>query len=300
MDWQCWLNCHHWRCWSCELSMTAMMISQSAWWPVCFNVQHILSDLYTVLLCFVLLWFKAKPHGCCIFSMILHEAPSMETMTPKGEWFPCWVAEWSIMENMQQQMWFCFYPSPISINISIYVYNALRSTPKIWFWAMPFASFRIDINKYLLLSLRLARWYLIVTSCRHGSRDKTLVWWFLASLFFPENTCYKQRYAISNPTGYYKKHINGTHHSLSAPKTNLESPDMAWMPWTRALPSYSYANEGVVSNMQIRARGIHSFGYHGPNPLVFTPRRGINISYLWFISLIQPYNFRIPLLALGQ
>ena len=38
---------------------------------------------------------KAKPHGCCIFFMILHEAPSMETTTPKGEWFPCWVAEWS-------------------------------------------------------------------------------------------------------------------------------------------------------------------------------------------------------------
>ena len=92
---------------------------------------------------------KAKPHGCCIFSMILHEAPSMETTTPKGEWFPCWVAEWSIMENMQQQMWFCFYPSPISIYISSYVYNALRLTPEIWFWAMPFASFQIDIkNKY--------------------------------------------------------------------------------------------------------------------------------------------------------
>ena len=29
--------------------------------------------------------------------------------------------------------------------------------------------------------------------------------------------------------------------------------------------------------MQIRARGIHSFGYHGPNPFVFTPRRGIRI-----------------------
>ena len=94
---------------------------------------------------------KAKPHGCCIFSMILHEAPSMETTTPKGEWFPCWVAEWSIMENMQQQMWFCFYPSPISINISIYVYNALRLTPEIWFWAMPFASFQIDINKYFAI-----------------------------------------------------------------------------------------------------------------------------------------------------
>ena len=90
--------------------------------------------------------YKAKPHGCCIFSMILHEAPSMETTTPKGEWFPCWVAEWSIMENMQQQMWFCFYPSPISINISIYVYNALRLTPEIWFWAMPFASFQIDMG----------------------------------------------------------------------------------------------------------------------------------------------------------
>ena len=95
--------------------------------------------------------FKAKPHGCCIFSMILHEAPSMETTTPKGEWFPCWVAEWSIMENMQQQMWFCFYPSPISINISSYVYNALRLTPEIWFWAMPFASFQIDINKYFAI-----------------------------------------------------------------------------------------------------------------------------------------------------
>ena len=94
---------------------------------------------------------KQKPHGCCIFSMILHEAPSMETTTPKGEWFPCWVAEWSIMENMQQQMWFCFYPSPISINISIYVYNALRLTPEIWFWAMPFASFQIDINKYFAI-----------------------------------------------------------------------------------------------------------------------------------------------------
>ena len=94
---------------------------------------------------------KAKPHGCCIFSMILHEAPSMETTTPKGEWFPCWVAEWSIMENMQQQMWFCFYPSLISINISIYVYNALRLTPKILFRAMPFASFQIDINKYFAI-----------------------------------------------------------------------------------------------------------------------------------------------------
>ena len=94
---------------------------------------------------------KAKPHGCCIFSMILHEAPSMETTTPKGEWFPCWVAEWSIMENMQQQMWFCFYPSPISINISIYVYNAPRLTPEIWCWAMPLASFQIDINKYFAI-----------------------------------------------------------------------------------------------------------------------------------------------------
>ena len=27
--------------------------------------------------------------------------------------------------------------------------------------------------------------------------------------------------------------------------------------------------------MQIRACGIHTVGYHGPNPLVFTPRRGI-------------------------
>ena len=95
--------------------------------------------------------FKAKPHGCCIFSMILHEAPSMETTTPKGEWFPCWVAEWGIMENMQQQMWFCFYPSPISMNISIHVYNALRLTPEIWFWAMPFASLQIDINKYFAI-----------------------------------------------------------------------------------------------------------------------------------------------------
>ena len=33
--------------------------------------------------------------------------------------------------------------------------------------------------------------------------------------------------------------------------------------------------------MQIRARGIHTFGYHGPNPLVFTPRRGINIDNSW-------------------
>ena len=200
---------------------------------------------YSRLLIWITIAFvclKAKPHGCCIFSMILHEAPSMETTTPKGEWFPCWVAEWSIMENMQQQMWFCFYPSPISINISIYVYNALRLTPEIWFWAMPFASFQIDITIILLLSRRVARWYLIVTSFRHGSRDKTIVWWFLASLFFLENTCYKQRYEISKVTGYKKKHINGTHHSLSAPKTNLESPDMAWMPWTRALPSYGYAN----------------------------------------------------------
>ena len=79
--------------------------------------------------------------------MILHEAPSMETTTPKGEWFPCWVGEWSIMENMQQQMWFCFYPTPISMNISSYAYNALRLTPEIWFWAMPFASFQTDVNK---------------------------------------------------------------------------------------------------------------------------------------------------------
>ena len=174
--------------------------------------------------------------------MILHEAPSMETTTLKGEWFPCWVAEWSIMENMQQQMWFCFYPSPLSINISSYVYNVLRLTPEIWFWAMPFASFQIDINNYFAIVSPRCQVILIVTSCRHGSRDKTIVWWFRASLFYPETTCYKQRYAISKVTGYLKKHINGTHHSLSASITNLESPDMAWLPWTRALPSYSYAN----------------------------------------------------------
>ena len=46
---------------------------------------------------------------------------------------------------------FCFYPSPISINISIYVYNALRLTPEIWFWAMTFASFQIVINKYFAI-----------------------------------------------------------------------------------------------------------------------------------------------------
>ena len=174
--------------------------------------------------------------------MILHEAPSMETTAPKGEWFPCWVAEWSIMENMQQQMWFCFYPSPISINISIYVYNALRLTPEIWFWAMPFASFQIDINKYFAIVSPRCQ---VISNC-----DVISPWitWqnnrLMISRFtiFPENTCYKQRYAISKVTGYKKKHINGTHHSLSAPKTNLESPDMAWMPWTRALPSYSYAN----------------------------------------------------------
>ena len=51
---------------------------------------------------------KGKPHGCWIFPIILHEAPSMETTTLKQEWFPCWVAEWSILENMQLQMWFCF------------------------------------------------------------------------------------------------------------------------------------------------------------------------------------------------
>ena len=81
------------------------------------NVMEFKCSYDIIVLC--VCWaFKAKPHGCCIFSMILHEAPSMETTTPKGEWFPCWVAEWSIMEKMQQQMWFCFYPSPISINIS--------------------------------------------------------------------------------------------------------------------------------------------------------------------------------------
>ena len=106
-----------------------------------------------IILKFRIEYHKAKPHGCCIFSMIhvLHEVPSMETTTTKGEWFPCWVAEWSIIENMQQQMWFCFYPSPLSIYISIYVYNALRLTPEIWFWAMPFASFQIVINKYFAI-----------------------------------------------------------------------------------------------------------------------------------------------------
>ena len=38
--------------------------------------------------------------------------------------------------------------------------------------------------------------------------------------------------------------------------------------------------------MQIRARGIHTFVYHGPNPLVFTPRRGI---ICWLLSaLLKP------------
>ena len=45
---------------------------------------------------------KAKPHVCCIFSMILHVAPSIKTTTPPVEWSPSWVAGWSIMENMQQ------------------------------------------------------------------------------------------------------------------------------------------------------------------------------------------------------
>ena len=104
-------------------------------------------DLFLYICPGMLLNNKAKPHGCCIFSMILHEAASMETTTPKGEWFPCWVGEWSIMENMQQQMWFCFYPTPISMNISSYAYNELRLTPEIWFWAMPFASFQTDVKK---------------------------------------------------------------------------------------------------------------------------------------------------------
>ena len=55
---------------------------------------------------------------------------------------------WKICNN---KCGFCFYPSPISINISIYVYNALRLTPEIWFWAKPFASFQIDINKYFAI-----------------------------------------------------------------------------------------------------------------------------------------------------
>ena len=145
---------------------------------------------------------KAKPHGCCIFSMILHEAPGMETTTPKGEWFPFWVAEWSIMENMQQQMWFCFYPSPISINISIYVYNALRLNPEIWFWAMPFASFQIDINNYFAIVSPRCQ---VVSHCDVMSpwitwqNNRLMISRFT---FFSENTCYKQRYAISKVTGY--------------------------------------------------------------------------------------------------
>ena len=127
---------------------------------------------------------KAKPHGCCIFSMILHEAPSMETTTPKGEWFPCWVAEWSIMENMQQQMWFCFYPSSISINISIYIYNALRLTPEIWFWAMRFTSFQIDMNKYFAIVSPRCQ---VISNC---------------DLMSSRITWQNNRYAISKVTGY--------------------------------------------------------------------------------------------------
>ena len=145
---------------------------------------------------------KAKSHGCCIFSMILHEAPSMETTTPKAEWFPFWVAEWSIMENMQQQMWFCFYPSPISINISIYVYNALRLNPEIWFWAMPFASFQIDINNYFAIVSPRCQ---VISNC--DVMSPWITWqnnrlMISRLIFFSENTCYKQPYAISKVTGY--------------------------------------------------------------------------------------------------
>ena len=155
------------------------------------DMKNVLNELFFFVWYVGEVCFKAKPHGCCIFSMILHEAPSMETTTPKGEWFPCWVAEWSIMENMQQQMWFCFYPSPISINISIYVYNALRLTPEIWFWAMPFASFQIDINKYFAIVSPRCQ---VISNC--DVMSPWITWQnnrLMISRFaiFPENTCYK-------------------------------------------------------------------------------------------------------------
>ena len=91
-------------------------------------------------------------------------------------------ASWSIMENMQQQMWFCFYPSPISINISSYVYNALRLTPEIWFWAMPFASFQIDINKYFAIVSPRCQ---VISNC--DVMSPWITWQNNRSLFYPEN-----------------------------------------------------------------------------------------------------------------
>ena len=40
--------------------------------------------------------------------------------------------------------------------------------------------------------------------------------------------------------------------------------------------------------MQIRARGIHTFGYHGQNPLVFTPRHGI---ITWWLQAITQTKY---------
>ena len=57
----------------------------------------------------------AKPHGCWIFSVISRGVQH-------GNHNP----EWSNTENIQLQMWFCWYATLISINISIWTHNALK------------------------------------------------------------------------------------------------------------------------------------------------------------------------------
>ena len=51
----------------------------------------------------------------------------MENTTRR--WFPCWIAKWSNMENIQLQMWVCFHPTLISRNISRHI-TLLNYIPK--------------------------------------------------------------------------------------------------------------------------------------------------------------------------
>ena len=80
------------------------------------------------------------------------------------------------------------------------------------------------------MSYRVARWYLIVTSCWYELRDKATVWWFLAMLFYLED--YLLQIDVIQSV---KKGIERNINKRCIPFTlginkNLESPDIRYIP----------------------------------------------------------------------
>ena len=105
---------------------------------------------------------------------------------------------------------------------------------------MPFASFETHVKKCFAI---------VLPRCQVISHCDVMLLRYLSRV-----TCYKQRYSVSNEKGDKNKYINTAYNSWFATITKIVARygiDAMYMYAPRA------------TDMQIRARGILTFGYHG-------------------------------------